>query len=203
MNRLFYISLLLLSLASCTASKKSISTESTVKTDSFRQVVSLKDTNASNVTRTRTEKDSAIGIAARSVSDSIAKDDQEVVSARTGRKKSVYKETRQNGLTAWVAIDTNGNIRFGANSDSFTLIVKGLIRERDSFSALYRQQQLINRVAGHTTTIDRVSETVKTKRTVWGWILDNSSWLLPIVVLVVFLARYFLKSFPALWIRKE
>jgi len=185
--RLFiYISFIILALCSCTASRKTSFTSITERKDSL--VSQSQDSNASQFTHftERVKEDSTVGIAPKAVDDSLL---SAVLNFHREAKIPVYKEKTVNGLKAWVAIDTSGNLRYGASADSFTLVVKGLIREKDSISyiAAAYKKQIDFRNAVVSTATDK--EVVKEKQTVGGWLLSNVWWIAIVMFIVVMVVK--------------
>lgn len=181
-----FISILALGLlASCTAAKRTTSVSVTETTRSDSQVVD----RAVKYTSERIERDTVLTIAYREVRDTV---EYWHIDAGKHAGKPVYREKTSNGLKAWVNIDGSGNVSFGASSDSFNVVVKGLIRERDSFKGLYRQQHFIH----NTVHASSLTETQKTKQTFAGWALNNIYWIVPALIVLYLIYSFIAKKFP-------
>lgn len=183
MNACLYILslLLLLGSASCRLVKKA-SYHSHERTDTTREVSQVLQV------REREVRDSLISVPARAVQDTIAAEAVSVRSATTGRKHPVYYQKTDKGLTAWIAVDTMGTITYGATADSFVLIVKGLIRERDSLQASISKQQLAKVQVRDNT------ETIVERRTFADWLLKNFWWVGGILLALGYLIKLILKT---------
>lgn len=192
MKTKLYIFLFLALASACTSVKKSMSNHTFLdnkKTDStFNEQMS----EAAHI-KSIEQKDTAVGIPAKSVSGSLSHDDAQVKSAVTGRKMPVYHSKRENGLEAWVAIDTNGNINYGANADSMTILIKGLTYERDSFWGLYKSAQLRQVFKAKDSTDVRESKTLVEKRSFLQWMLNNAYWVLPVLFLIYWLIKKYFR----------
>jgi hypothetical protein len=128
-------------------------------------------------------KDSTIGLSAKSVQDSVGSVLTEL--AINAKKTPIYKERTINGLKAWVLIDTSGKIHFGANCDSITLVVKGIIRERDSFKGLYHKETFERTVINDESS---VTKTIVKE----PWWIANWYWILAgVVAALLVLDNYF------------
>lgn len=175
-------------LASCGATRKATTSHSFVKDSTAVHQVTTG--NEQYATKTREEKDSTLGISGKQVTDSVPSalinvgfDTSTTLSARSltipvFKKIPIYKEKTVNGLKAWVLIDTNGTVHYGAKSDSFTIVVKGLIRERDSFRGLVYRDNFIKQVV-KTEKVD--SKTVVKE----PWLICNWYWVFGAIALIV------------------
>lgn len=153
-----YILFLVVALIGCSTSRKSTNT-SVANSDS----VETKEDQSTKETRDReketTTRDSLFGIPEKAVEDSMSKEEQETPRTKSGVARPVYKENTKDGLTAWILIDTTGNIKFGAKSDSITLLVRNLVREKEIISERYEhlykwvQDQKRNSVTNVETVI--------------------------------------------------
>lgn len=183
MNACRYIlPLLLLLLATSCRTVKKAAYHSTERADTTREVSQVLQV------REREVRDSLISVPARAVQDTIAAEAVSVRSATTGRKRPVQYQKTDKGLTAWVAVDTMGNITYGASADSFVMVVKGLIREVDSLQAIYLKQQLTKSEVRDNT------ETIVERRTFADWLLKNFWWVGGILLGLGYLIKLFLKS---------
>lgn len=182
MNAYRYIlPLLLLLLATSCRTVKKAAYHSTERADTTREVSQVR------TVREREVRDSLIPIPARAVVDTIAAEDASVLSATTGRKRPVRHHKTDNGLTAWIALDTMGKITYGANADSFVLVVKGLIRERDSLQASHAKEQRAK------VQVQDKKETLVERRTFADWVLKNVYWILPLLLFVLYLIKILFK----------
>lgn len=183
-----FIVLISILLASCGSTKRSTSISSVTLTDTVvHQQQKATDSTASQF-RYLIERDSAVGISAKEVKDSLPSEHQNVRNSK-GRKVPVHKEKTVNGLKAWINIDTSDNITYGASSDSMTLLVKGLIRERDSVVQRNRQFRFIDNVTKTSQTSNSSSSTTKTKTPALQWMLENSYWILPVLFVIFLVIR--------------
>lgn len=149
MKNIFIIAVI--ALASCTTTRKT-SESQTVHTESER-LLDHQESAIGNTIISET-RDSAIGVQARQVHDSISNKLLQVAIPYTAHKSAtkepVYKEKTVNGLKAWISIDTSGNIKYGASSDSFALLVRKLQSQRDSIYSQVRNAQFIETITKDT-----------------------------------------------------
>lgn len=166
MKHIFFISLsLLLFTSACNTSRKASQSTSVATRDTVDQRNDLNVKQDNSQVKETTKTDSTIGISPKSVEGFLPADDQKLTSANTGKRKPVYKEERKDGVTAWIAIDTNDNIRFGAKTDSITLVIKNLIREKETITRKY--DSLANWVERQKSQSVRVDNTVIVKEKTW------------------------------------
>lgn len=192
MKLILYISLIA-SFASCKTAKTTASVATGVKHEQ-RDSTHSDNSSALGYNRMTEKTDTPVGIPAKEVKDNIPADETKMNSAVTGKPKPVFKSKTDKGLTAWVAIDTNGNIAYGAKSDSLTILVKGLIRERDSVWGLYKSEQFRQIFQSKDSTAVSRTEKVLQKRSWTQWGLENIYWLLPLVWLIIVVLKNILKG---------
>lgn len=141
MKHVIYLPAVLLAqaiLASCGTVKRSSYHKETVQDSaSVHSHVQTKDRNEH--TRETVVRDTAIGIKARSVEGAVRAEDAAPVRNAAGAARPQRYEQHSEGLTAWIAIDTNGSLRYGCKADSLTIVVQGLIREKESWRRQYEQ----------------------------------------------------------------
>lgn len=164
MNKLICILFTALVFASCSSTKKTLSRDEKRTDSATTQKETVVNTSSDRV-RERVEKDSVIGLRKRSVEDSVDKADLEIPKTSTGKSVPRLFEKYEDGVRAYAVIDTNGNLRYGCDVDSITLVVRSLIRDSisthrqfDSLAALYERQ-----ASTHETTV------VSTKVTTPSW----------------------------------
>lgn len=161
MKKALYILLLMLvATASCRNVKKSTHTDNSVvdssKTESAQTVI--KTNKLQSITELG---DTLIGIKARSVFGGFLKPlDFSPATLPNGQKIGRRHETKKDGLTAYVNVDSNGRISYGCDADSFAIIVQNLQREKvyllnqfDSVSALYESSMHREQSTSETHTI--------------------------------------------------
>ena len=194
-----YLIILSILLVSCGATRKATTSHSFVKDSTAVHQVTTG--NEQYATKSREEKDSTLGISGKQVTDSVPPVlIQLAIGSKPTRlnetsqvKTPIYKEKTVNGLKAWVFIDTSGAIHYGAKSDSFTIVVKGLIRERDSFRGLVHRDDFIKQVV-NTEKVD--SKTVVKE----PWWIAYWYWILAVVLVALFILNNYFPVFN--WILK-
>lgn len=191
MRQLAYISLIMALVASvgCKTTRKSVqSTE--VKTDSLRNdSMRSQQTNTNkDVEKTKIiiERDTAVGIPGANIADT-AKGIKVNDIPRTINGKAVpqHFEKKEKGVRAWVKIDTNGRVLYGCEVDSYTLVIKNLIREntilRERYDSLAYTQQHTNKQ--RVSTEQKTTEvTIVKERTWWG---RNWRWIVGLIVAII------------------
>ena len=180
MKHLSYILLTALVLTACTASKKSSITNSVSADTLLQQAVAQKQEASARLSFLK-EKDSAVGLPAKAVSDEIAAKDTEVPRTKDGTAVPRHFSKKQNGLEAWVTIKADGNISYGANADSLTLIIRNLQQWYDSVSHVKATYDTTNTYQSSQKTISSETYTVKV-RSFWA---SNWWWIVAAVVLGV------------------
>ncbi|MBS1740726.1 MAG: hypothetical protein JST88_09315 [Bacteroidetes bacterium] len=171
MKHLIYISLIL-AFASCRTVKH------TATTDERKDSVQLA---AGNLRLSeRTLRDTVVIVKERKVQDTVS-------SWKLAADKPLYQEKTDKGLKAWLQKDSAGNISYGCNSDSFQIVVQNLVRERDSFTSLYKSEHFKNVV------FHQDEKTVKERWTLGGWLMNNVYWLAPIALFVFWLVKKYFK----------
>lgn len=152
-----YILFLIVALMGCTTSRKSTNTN--VANNDSIVTNTAQHSNESNTREKETvTNDSLIGVPEKTVDDSLSREEQEIPRTKKGVAKPVYKENTKDGLTAWILIDTSGNIKFGAKSDSFNLLVRNLVREREIIKQRYDHLSawVQNQKRSSTTNVETV-----------------------------------------------
>lgn len=200
----FIFLLTMMLLLSCTTTKQTSQVNTATNKETYGFLSSQQLAGLTSLSAKET-KDSVIGIAPKFVADTLNQGDAEITKTSSGKKRPVHKQKSENGLTAWIDIDTNGNIHYGANSDSIILVVKSLIRQRDSVS-----QKLMERIrsdTGSKTDSSYVSNKAVTKQktNALQWFLNNVYWLAPVIVLIFILIKAFFPSITNLlsWFKRK
>ncbi|MFN4249062.1 MAG: hypothetical protein ACK4EY_15145 [Flavipsychrobacter sp.] len=195
MKPAYYISiLLLLMLIACDTTKKSV-TSTAVSSDTLVQQAT-QQSDISHGRNTYKEKtDTAVGIAAQAVEGSIKKQDTEIPRTKDGKAVPRHFEKKVNGLSAWVDIDTNGNVKYGAKSDSLTLVIKGLTRSYDSLFNI-QQHKKADTFYRVRTQYSSIESTIRKIRTAWWF-----NYLLIVIGCIAFvlIAIWALKKFTKPW----
>lgn len=163
--RIFIVIFLSLIATACNTSRQA--SHSTVVTTG--DTVEQRETNdvkeATSREKETVKTDSTFGISPKTVSDSLQPDEQEITRTNNGKARPVYKEKREDWLTVWVAIDTNGTLRYGAKTDSITLVVQNLVREKEVITQKY--DSLYKWVENQKRQSVRVTESVVVKEQTW------------------------------------
>lgn len=165
--------MLLLLLVACGTSKKTSSEKQYKSQDTAATQVAQHTADSSGRSSVQVIRDSAIGIQGKKVEDSISKEDTEIPVTPKGKKVPRHFAKKENGLTAWVVIDTNGNVRYGAESDSLTLVVKNLVRQSDSLTRIISTKDSSNTRIVHAVQQTSISSTTKVRgfwAANWWWI---------------------------------
>lgn len=173
----------------CTTTKKSSSTN-TVSADTVLQQA-VKETQVSNQSSRQTVKtDTTIGVQRKKVEDDIKPQDTEVPRTKDGTAIPRHFSKKENGLTAWVTLFGDGSIKYGAESDSLTLVIRNLEYTKDSLTQMLFVKDSSNYY--HASKQATTTETLKIKTR--SWLAANWWWMLILVVmgvLAVFAKTYF------------
>lgn len=209
MRYIAHISLITLFVISvgCNTTKKSVqSTEvnidSVAKVDSVAKAAETKVSGSNDTFRSRTERDTAVGIGAKSVKDSVQAKDMELARTKDGKAVPRKWGKMENGVWLYAMLDTFGNLTYGCDVDSITLVIKGLIRDSinihnryDSLASLYERSASKQHTAStHAST--KETTIVKTP-TWWGrnWRLIVGGVVIVIILLIVGYIYRYLKGF--------
>lgn len=181
MKHIFYISILLFA-ASCSLSKKtSTRAEQSIIKDTASTVIE----NRSNTQQIREKEtrisDTVIGISGKTVADTINKEDTYIPRTQSGKAVPRHYETKDNGLRAWVTIDTNGNVLYGAEADSMTLVIHDLVQENERLTNIAESLKVANIFSGnHSVQTSEYAEFTRQTFIGWAW-----PWILGAVVLAI------------------
>jgi hypothetical protein len=179
--------LAVLLLSACKSLQKTTSHTTTQK-DSVNSQADSRSTTSIEHTSTLEKKDTAIGIAGKSVSDTLTAEQTEPVVTKSGKKQPRQYSKKDNGVTAWVVLDTNGKIYYGAETDSITMVVTNLITERDRWKFLYDSQKIANIFRKETdTTVDNTL--IVEKKTFWGiaWPYALAGLVIGVLALILYI----------------
>lgn len=194
--------LLLILVAGCNTSKKVSSTTIQSTRDSVahfdssaRETVKTIRTGSDTNTHT-TLRDSVIDLGGKTVEDSVGKEDLEVPRTKNGTAVPRRFEKKENGVRAWAVIDTNGNLRYGCEVDSYKIVVRNLMRERvqitNTIDSLVKVIINTNSTKAHTSESVTKQETVIVKQKSW-W---GRNWKLLVIgaVLLVLIVLYIINK---------
>lgn len=182
--------LLLITVVGCKSSRKVATTtfhsqrDSVSVVDSSTEQLKQVSDQVSDTNKVTIIRDSLINLPGRSVIDSVNKEDLEIARTKNGVAVTRRFDKRENGVRAWAIIDTNGNLTYGCEVDSYKLVVKNLIRQTEVMSNIITKLEERNRsdlkqsnVYSDTTNIQ---ETVKViKKSWWG---RNWWWIILLVI---------------------
>lgn len=167
MKHLIHAAALLL-ITSCGTTKKVSTTHTVTTKDSVsKEVVQAKADSTNRKTVIKVE-DTAIGVAPVAVADSLPKEQLEPPRNKAGKAQKQRFQKKEKGLTAFVEIDTSGNIKYGATADSQTLFIKGLVSVYDS-TYINKSEHKASAVNTSHSADTRIYETWKKVRGWGGW----------------------------------
>lgn len=188
MKNLICISTLLTSLLllqACATQKKTERHDS-VTNDTLVQQARQHATSITEQQTEREVKDTAVGVAGKKVRDTIPEDGLEPAITKTGKKVPRSYSKKENGLTAWVKVDTNGQVTYGATADSMTIVIAGLVREQKYMSHRYDSLSAVLQQRTHVATMATTTEVKKTK-TFWGYAWP---WLTALLIAALLVGGY-------------
>lgn len=186
-----YIFLLLLLLSACKTTKRVTASYVEKSHDSVAmQATQQADTSKARYSYKK-ETDTAIGIKGKKLEGNISKEETELPRTSKGKAVPRHFEKKEDGLAVWVHIDTLGNIKYGASSDSLTLVIKNLVYSYDSLASRQsnNQKQYIyitkTKYSAAETTIRKV-----VKWRFWPYII-----FIALAAALFFVGKWFFKKY--------
>lgn len=175
----------------CNASKKTTSTN-VVTSDSVAtsKIVERQAEQVTTLEETREKesvlKDTVIEHKERKAELTLEPEEQEVPRTKSGRAVPVYRQKKQDGLTIWARIDTNGKLTIGAELDKDYTIVRNLESEKETITrnrdnAVKQSDKQHSSENTSSRSVSNTQTTITKSKTLWGkyW------WLIIAAIIVV------------------
>lgn len=165
MRQLLYISLLAIVLipVGCKTTQKSVQSTDIVR-DTLEAVQESRASRSTDTSRHTMVTDTTVGIKAKSLADTVEAAEMELPRTKDGKAVARHWQKYQDGVRVYASLDTNGNLTYGCDVDSLTLVIKGLIRESvniqgryDSLASAYGRRATVQ--ASRREVIQTVSPT--------------------------------------------
>lgn len=182
--------LTVLLLYGCGSTKKS-TMHSTIKKDSATEHMLQRSNDSFSVLRSLTIRDTLISVPARVVKDTISAADLQPAYTKEGIavKRSYSAVTK--GAQAFINVLPDGNVEYGCNADSLTIVVQSLIRENTELRRQKDSVQLLSKTESKQESTELHNSVLKTRSFLsgmWPWLLA-----FVLIIIAVYLVKRVIK----------
>lgn len=134
--------------------------------------------------------DTVIGVASKRLEDQHSGTDLQPGQNSKGHKEPKHFSKYQDGIFIYLDVDTNGNFKYGAQTDSITLAIRNLTERNRQLTRERDSSNNMQVLTGHKSDSSDMEKDVK----VMSWLASLWPWLLGVVLVVIvwFIIKRFL-----------